>query len=666
MYVELESMAVISFFMNLYRRRKVLFLFFVVLFLSLHTKGYSNVQSQNHPILIISSYNPETYRTSLNISQFLEKYKLLGGTCPVAIENMNCRSFSEAAAWKGLMKGILQKYTDERTPALIILLGQEAWSAYLSQDGIEDRRTPVLCGMVSRNAVYLPSDTVDLENWEPASIDVEADYQYSATLSGYVYEYDVEKNMKLIRDLFPETKHIAFVSDNSYGGVSMQAYVKEEMRKFPELDLILLDGRKHTIYTIVDEITRLPEQTVLLVGTWRVDKNDAYFMRNATYMMMSAKQNLPAFTLASVGVGYWVVGGYVPSYRTIGEDLAQRAVEIIAGNVKDREKLEIIPNEYVFDSKKLEEFHIDPKLIPAGAEIMNRDLTFFERYYYQILGIGSVFLLLVVGLLTTFYYYLRTKRLKDSLLLSESELLVAKERAEESDRLKSAFLANMSHEIRTPLNAIVGFSNVLVAGDCSEEEQKEYVGVIQTNSDLLLRLIGDILDISRLETGRLKFNFEDCDLVGLCRNVMATTSYSKKAGVVYAFESEYESYFLVTDIQRLQQILINLLSNANKFTVEGKISLEFEVDEANRMVQFAVADTGCGIPKEKQEKVFERFEKLDEYAQGTGLGLAICRLTIERLGGRIWIDKSYRGGCRFVFTHPIDRPNPAKDGKDNG
>ena len=148
--------------MNKYRYRKCIFFFVIVLLLSLR-QGYSNVQSQNNPILIISSYNPETYRTSLNISQFLEKYKVLGGTCPVAIENMNCRSFSEAPAWKGLMHGILQKYTDERTPALIILLGQEAWSAYLSQDGIENKTTPVLCGMVSRNAVFLPSDTVNLE-----------------------------------------------------------------------------------------------------------------------------------------------------------------------------------------------------------------------------------------------------------------------------------------------------------------------------------------------------------------------------------------------------------------------------------------------------------------------------------------------------------------------
>lgn len=636
---------------------KNIFVCIIVLFFSLNSVWAE--QRENNPILIISSYNPETYQTSQNISQFLDEYKLLGGCAPVAIENMNCRGFSESPSWKELMHGILRKYVDNKTPELIILLGQEAWSAYLSQDGIQDRKIPVLCGMVSRNAIFLPPDSVNLETWEPESIDVEMDYKYYARISGFVYEYNVEENIKLIRKLYPDTKHIAFISDNTYGGVSMQAYVRQEMCKFPELDLILLDGRKHTIYTIVDEITKLPEQTALLVGTWRVDKNDGYFMRNATYMMVSANPRLPAFTLASVGLGYWVIGGYVPEYRTIGPDLARKAVDIVSKKANASEGLEVIPNHYVFDFKKLAEMYINTQALPSGSEIINRDLTFFERYRYQILGVTGVFVLLVVGLLTTFYYYLRTKRLKDELLVSEAELLTAKERAEESDRLKSAFLANMSHEIRTPLNAIVGFSNVLTSGDCSAEEQKEFVSVIQTNSDLLLRLIGDILDISRLETGRLKFTYEECDLVSLCRQVLATTSCTKNEMVEYGFESGVEAYILETDIQRLQQILINLLANANKFTPSGKVTLGLEVYEDRNYVQFSVADTGCGIPKEKQEKVFERFEKLDEYAQGTGLGLAICRLTIERLGGKIWVDSAYKGGARFVFTHPIRRKKDA-------
>jgi signal transduction histidine kinase len=170
---------------------------------------------------------------------------------------------------------------------------------------------------------------------------------------------------------------------------------------------------------------------------------------------------------------------------------------------------------------------------------------------------------------------------------------------------------------------------------------------------LLLRLIGDILDISRLETDKLRFSFEECEIVGLCQKVLTTTSYAKKENVEYVFHPIVDSFVIETDVQRLQQILINLLSNANKFTTEGQITLEFRIDEKKQFVEFSVTDTGCGIPLEKQEKVFERFEKLNEYAQGTGLGLAICRITVEKLGGKIGVDKEYKAGTRFVFTHPV-------------
>ena len=234
--------------------------------------------------------------------------------------------------------------------------------------------------------------------------------------------------------------------------------------------------------------------------------------------------------------------------------------------------------------------------------------------------------------------------------------MAAKEKAEESDRLKSAFLANMSHEIRTPLNAIVGFSNVLVSDDFSEDERQRFVNIIQTNSDLLLRLINDILDISRLETGRLKFTYEKHDLIHLCRGILSTTACSRKGGVVYVFNPAVETFEIETDGQRLQQILINLLSNANKFTENGEIRLDLKIDEPGNKVFFSVTDTGCGIPLEKQQVIFDRFAKLNEYAQGTGLGLAICRITVNMLGGEIWVDKDYTGGARFVFTHPIHRP----------
>lgn len=227
-------------------------------------------------------------------------------------------------------------------------------------------------------------------------------------------------------------------------------------------------------------------------------------------------------------------------------------------------------------------------------------------------------------------------------------------KAERSNQLKSAFLANMSHEIRTPLNAIVGFSDVLSAGGASEEEQRGYFEIIRTNSDLLLRLINDILDVSRLEADRVILSLESCNVVQICQQVVASVAQARRSTNQFLFECEREVVEMRTDVQRLQQVVINLLSNADKFTKEGTITLKLEPDTARNVAVFSVTDTGCGIPLDKQKRVFERFEKLNEYVQGTGLGLSICKLTVEKWGGEIWIDPAYTDGARFMFTHPMN------------
>ena len=239
--------------------------------------------------------------------------------------------------------------------------------------------------------------------------------------------------------------------------------------------------------------------------------------------------------------------------------------------------------------------------------------------------------------------------------MMKRELLSSKEKAEMSDSLKSAFLANMSHEIQTPLNSIVGFSDVLAMGGSTEDEQQSYYKIIKTNSDLLLRLINDILDLSRLEANRVTLTWEECDVVQLCSQVVASVSFSRQSSDnQFLFSTSFETFRMVTDVQRMQQVIINLLSNADKFTKRGKITLDFSVNEEKQMAIFSVTDTGCGIPKEKQGLVFERFEKLNEYAQGTGLGLSICKLIVHKWRGSIWIDPDYTGGARFVFSHPLN------------
>ena len=607
-----------------------------------------------HPVLIISSYNPDAGRTSSNISDFMEEFQRLGGTNTVALENMNCKSFSEAPFWEKRMAGLLSKYQNDKSPALIVLIGQEAWAAYLSLEDSVCGNTPVVSALSSRNAILLPGDTIDLKTWMPESVDFFTDFPDSPIKAGFVYEYDVEANINMVKQMYPDTENIAFISDNSYGGVAMQAYVVKEMKKFPELDLILLDGRVNTIYTICDRLHELPEHTAVLMGTWRVDMNDGYFMRNATYAMMEAAPALPTFSLSSAGLGYWAVAGIVPAYRALGKEMARQSYRLLTDPQDGNTHMEVIPNETILDGKLVKEKKLNIAGLPQPVKMLNVTPSFYEQYKYHIWSVGAVLLVLLGGLFVSLYFYYHTKKLKDELEVSEGALREAKDRAEESSRLKSAFLANMSHEIRTPLNAIVGFSDVLSAGGASEEEQRGYFEIIRTNSDLLLRLINDILDVSRLEADRVILSLESCNVVQICQQVVASVAQARRSTNQFLFECEREVVEMRTDVQRLQQVVINLLSNADKFTKEGTITLKLELDTAGNVAVFSVTDTGCGIPLDKQKRVFERFEKLNEYVQGTGLGLSICKLTVEKWGGEIWIDPAYTDGARFMFTHPMN------------
>jgi len=640
--------------------RKIIYSFFLFLLISIWGLSSAFAVTGEHPVLIISSYNLDARQTSGNIYDFMEEFERLGGKAPIALENMNCKSFSESPQWKSKMAEILDKYEGKRAPVLLVLIGQEAWAAYLSQADSIRGKFPVLTSLASRNAIILPDDSVNLKTWMPGAVDFFNDFTDSSVKAGFVYEYDVEANINLIKHLYPNTKNIAFVSDNSYGGVSLQAHVVAEMKKHPELNLILLDGRTNTIYTISDKLHELPPNTALLMGTWRVDMYDGYFMRNATYTMMEAAGDVPTFSISSVGIGYWAIGGVTPSYRPLGKDMAYQAVRLLQGADSDRIEVEVIPNKVMMDSKIVKEKRLDLSFIHQPIEMVNENPSFYEQYKYHIWTVATILVVLSAGLFVSLYFYYHTKKLKDELQESESALRDAKDRAEESSRLKSAFLANMSHEIRTPLNAIVGFSDVLASGGSSEDEQQGYVDIIKTNSDLLLRLINDILDVSRLEADRVTFTFEECDVVPLCQRVLASVSQARKSENEFIFECDRESMDMRTDTQRLQQVIINLLSNADKFTRNGKITLGLKVDEKQREVLFSVSDTGTGIPLEKQKLVFERFEKLNEYVQGTGLGLSICKLTVEKWGGEIWVDPGYTDGARFVFTHPLDIEQPKK------
>lgn len=235
----------------------------------------------------------------------------------------------------------------------------------------------------------------------------------------------------------------------------------------------------------------------------------------------------------------------------------------------------------------------------------------------------------------------------------EEALVQAKVKAEEANTLKSSFLANISHEIRTPLNAIVGFSSLQVSAERGiSEEKQEYINIIENNNTLLLQLISDVLDLSKIEAGTMEFDYAPVDVHGLFIELEDTFRLrNKKSGICICYHRRTTECVVKADRNRLVQVMMNLMNNAVKFTGEGSIEFGFDVRE-DGFLHFYVTDTGCGIPEERLEEIFGNFVKLNSFVQGTGLGLTICRAIVERMGGKIGAVSRLGHGSTFWFTLP--------------
>lgn len=282
--------------------------------------------------------------------------------------------------------------------------------------------------------------------------------------------------------------------------------------------------------------------------------------------------------------------------------------------------------------------------------------------YVSLIGLGIFILVMCVF---TFKLWRLNRRLRHSefdlrrknMALTEADKIIVKEkeRAENASRMKSAFIQNMSHEIRTPLNSIVGFSQVLVEELRGQEDMKTYASVITENSNNLLKLVGDVLELSTLDTMDKEIKKVPVSINDLCSLALKRVKDDLKPEVELLFDSWKNEYPVCSDSKLIATVLDNLLLNAIKFTTRGKITLDCHLSMDAQHIEIVVTDTGIGIPEDKQEWVFERFTKVDEFTQGTGLGLAISRLAAQLLGGQIMIDSDYKEGCRMVFTLPADK-----------
>ena len=614
------------------------------------------VRSQETPerecILIVSSYNPDTRRMARFITEFEQQILALGIPCDICIETLECKGIADAALWMSLIDNMITRY-ESRSLRAVVLLGQEAWASFVSLGRIPEG-VMCFCGFVSSNGVMLPPPPDSLQTWKPRSVEYQGMTDSLKTVGGMLNRYNIRRNVELIRSLYPQVENIALVTDNTYGGISLQALVREEWKHYPDLNLILVDSRQGE-EAVHEAYASLPPRSAVMLGTWRVGCDGEYLMQRSLIELVQSNPRIPVFSITRTCIGDVAIGGYVPEYESGAPLIATQIKKYYDTGRIDDVHFHTSKNVYLFDSRKLKEWKIAEYALPKGSVVEDTIAAKLSKYshYIELLMLGI--LLLVLLLLFVTWLLLRVQRLKRTLEEREGQLVVARERAEESDMLKSAFLANMSHEIRTPLNAIVGFSSLMQSEELSQEERAEYCDIVVNNSEMLLTLLNDILDISSLECGKIRFNYASGEIVQICQHALMTTAHTRQEGVEGRFECAVDSFMLTTDAHRLSQILINLLTNAGKFTSEGSITLGVEIDKEHGEVLFSVTDTGPGIPPDKQEMVFNRFEKLEgNKKKGTGLGLAICRQIAVIIGGRIWVDPTYTGGARFIFAHPLD------------
>lgn len=607
-------------------------------------------ESSNEIILVISAYNPDAHRINTFMKNFEAAVVEDNRKYDVMLENLACTHLNESSNWVLALNLMIANYTSRNLKA-IILLGQEAWASFVALPN-KNIGVPVFVAFASINGFSL-NEYNNGSLMYPRTINMRDEVTSSGKchVGGLTCEYSPEKNIKLILSFFPKTQNIILITDNTYGGVSLQSLVREYMVNYPELKVSYIDSRVLSVKSAIEEMKNMPENSVTLIGSWRVDNEGFYYLASSLRQILSVRPDIPSLSMSGTGMDNLAIGGFYPVYNYDPFIIYDQIKKYYENN----KQAKIVPLEgnYFFDKAMLSKNDVQKYQLPANSVIIDSSESKLSQYR-NLIGV-SVVIISVLFALTIALFVMGNKnvRLRKVLVVQNKELTEAKLRAEESDKLKSSFLANMSHEIRTPLNSIAGFSQLLCEDDVSKREKQEYSSIILKNVESLLKLINDILDISRLESGKTRFNLGVFNVVSICEKAVGTIVPLHKEGIEYSFKSSSSSIMLTTDEFRLLQILVNFLTNANKFTEKGYIELSLEEDFKSNMVLFTVTDTGCGIPKEQRSKLFTRFEKGDEFQHGFGLGLAISQQIAFKMGGMIYLDDSYHKGTRITLAHPM-------------
>lgn len=627
---------------------------------------FAKTLAAENKVLIISSYGAD-YKWSNSIVDGI-RAELKNSYPGIELNQEFLSSEFQGApeTWGEKMNVLLSNY-HKNPPLAIILISDEAWMAYQDIHTNYLKDVPlILCAVkphsISTSDFTKNINSLGLSHFKPTA---EILKKYNAT--GVLREMNISGYISLMNNLIDGLDHFVFVTDNRFYGIYTRALLQQEVEKnYPHIPVNYIDARFVNTDSLQSILPHVPPTAGLLLTSWLTGEHGFEYSKDYIYSQMENKLSTPIFITNNIGLEKeYFVGGYFNEASFWGEKTAGMLMDILRGKKpKEIEPVIFHDDQCHIAWKVFKYYQLDEARLPLKVSFYNRPDSFFITYKYYIIGGAILFLIFILFYLYTLRSNFRLHNTQRLLLKSigetqaanselektQANLIIALRKAEESDRLKSAFLANMSHEIRTPLNAIVGFSSVIVEVE-SQEERMEFAGLIQSNSDLLLQLISDILDISKIEAGVLSLSPETVNAAEVCINAITSLHTKCKPNLKIFLCESVPSLTLYTDQNRLMQVIINLINNAIKFTPEGSIELGF-FSYSDELMEFYIKDTGIGIPEDKRSYIFERFAKLNPYVEGSGLGLFICKTIVEIQGGEIGVDSTLGVGSRFWFRIP--------------
>lgn len=620
----------------------------------------------NDKVLIISSYGSDYQWSNSIVEGITQKVGKHYPDIEFNVEFLSSEFIEDAVMWGEKMDVLLRNYQKKKLQA-IILISDEAWMAYRDANlkNLED--IPLLLCAVKPHSIatrdfVVNMDSLSLPHFTP-TLDVMK--KYNAT--GVLREMNIPGYLSLAENLIEGLDRFVFITDNRFYGVYTRLLLLQEAAKrYPDIPVECIDARFVQTDSLLKRLPHIPSTAGVILTSWLTGEHGFEYSKDYIYSQMENKLTTPIFITNNIGLEKeYFVGGYFNEASFWGDEVANLLIEII----RQKPARDIVPLILHDDRchiawKIFEHYQLDFNKLPAKTQFYNQPEPFFVVYKYYIIGVAVALFIFILVYLFTLRSNIQLQKAQRLLLKSIDEtrmanaelekthvdLVDALRKAEESDRLKSAFIANMSHEIRTPLNAIVGFSGVIVDID-EKEERLEFAGHIQRNSDLLLQLISDILDISKIEAGMLALSNAPTDALDICVDAITSFRLKSKPEVELSLCKPLVPIPMHADQDRVIQVIISLINNAIKFTSEGSIKLGyFSCDDDT--VEFFVKDTGIGIAGHLTSAIFERFVKLNAYAEGTGLGLPICKTIVEMMGGKIGVESTVGVGSRFWFRIP--------------